>query len=239
MAGGVRFSASKPNLAPLPQAGRALGKAQLRAANKAVDRASRVGQRRVRQTMKAMGLGKLERVVGHSSSLKKGVRTDRPWGVIFAKGQSKADDRGAGALDAYSEGAIITPKANLFGTGWLWIPQPAIPKRIRRYKATPALYNHSPLVHSIGPLIFIKISSNRANLIVKKVKVSPKTGRAKALGVRKPRTGIVQDSIIAFKGIKITRRMKRFDQKVIMRLASQLVPKYVGEELDAELSRRP
>lgn len=236
--GPVRFSASKPNLGPLRLHGRKLHRVQIRAAQKAVHRASKLGQSRVRMAMKAAGLGKLEKVVGHKSSLMEGHEDTRPWGVIYAKGQSRSDDRGAGALEAYSEGAVIRPKDSLFGAGWLWIATPAIPKRIRRFKSTPALYNRSPLVTSIGPLVFRRIASNRALLVVKKVKVSPKTGRAKALGPRKPRKGtLVKESVVAFVGIKITRRMRRFNQRQLMKLAAQMVPKFQGEEQDRLMSR--
>lgn len=234
----IRFRASKPNCSILIQDGRRINQQHMRAAAKATHRAGKLGQRRTRQAMVAAGLGKLEKVVGFDSSFQSGGANGqlRPWAVIYAKGQSRQDDRGAGALESYSEGAVIHP-SYLFGSGWLWIPTRAIPKRINRFRATPALYNRSNLVASIGPLVFIQKSSNKAVLVVKNVKVSVKTGRAKALGVRRPRTAKIEKSVVAFVGIKITRRMKRFDQRQIMRLASTMVPQFIGEELRGEQSR--
>lgn len=233
MANGIRISATKPNLSILVQDGRRINQANMRAANRATHRAGKAGHARTRQAIVAAGLGKLEKVVGFDSSFKHDGAAGqlRPWAVIYAKGQSKTDDRGAGALESYSEGALIQPNY-MFGSGWLWIPTTAIPKRINRFKATPALYNRSSLVSTIGPLVFRQVASNRAVLVVKKVKVSPKTGRAKAMGVRRPRKGtIVKESVVAFVGIRMTRRWKRFDQRQIMRLAQTLVKRFVGEEL--------
>lgn len=233
-----RIRATKPNLALLRQDGRAFVRAQFKAAHRAVDRASQVGHRRVRMAMKMAGLGKLDRVVAHSSSLKKQRTNSRhPWGLVYARGQNRPDSRGAGALEIYSEGGVIAPKNTLFGTGWLWIPTNRIPKRIRGYKPTPALYNRSPLVSSIGPLVYKRIASHRAILTVRRVTVSPKTGRAKAAGKRRPRTRIAMPEIVAFVGIRITRRAKRFDQHAIMRAAGRLVPRYMNEELLIALSR--
>lgn len=239
VSGPIRISATKPNLSVLKADGRRINKEHMRAGAKAIHRAGKLGFRRTRQKIVAVGLGKLEKVVGFDSSFQSGGAAGqlRPWAVIYAKGQSKADDRGAGALEAYSEGAVITPNPSLFGTGWLWIPTTAIPKRINRFRATPARYNHSSLVSSIGPLVFRRIASNRAILVVKNVKVSVKTGRAKALGKRRPRTARVEKSVVAFVGIKITRRMKRLDQRQIMRLASTLVPRFIAEDLSGQRSR--
>lgn len=232
----VRIRVKKPNLAVLREDGRRLDRRQIRAAQRAVDRSSRLGQARVKNQIRAVGLGRLEKVVGHSSSLKKGDRGRHPWGVIFAKGQNDPDDRGAGALEAYSEGAVIVPKMSLWG-GWLWIPTNRIPKRVRRYKITPALYNRSGLVQSIGPLIFKRISRNKAILVIRRVSLSPKTGRAKAMGNRKTRTRIPMAEVVAFVGIKLTRRSKRFDQVQIMRLAAQMVPKFMDEDMALSRSR--
>jgi hypothetical protein len=234
----LRLKASRPTLGTLRQDGRRLDRALQKATHRAVDKASKAGHKRVQARMRAAGLGKLDRAVGHSSSLKKGARGGKnAWGAIYAKGQKRADDRGAGALEAYSRGATITPRADLFGSDWLWIPQPAIPKRIRRFKATPALYNRSPLVASIGKLHYIRISATRAKLVVRKVTLSPKDGRAKKAGKRAPRTRIPMKEVVAFVGIKITRRGKRSDQHQIMRLASQMVPWLTEKELADILSR--
>lgn len=228
----IRLKATKPNLAPLKSDARQLDRDLIGATHRAVDRASRLGQKRVQQAMVAAGLGKLSKVVGQTSSLKKGDKTSRnAWGAIYAKGQTRSDDRGAGALDIYSTGGSIRPDMSLFGTGWLWIPTNRVPRRINRYRTTPALYNRSSYVNSIGPLIFKQIASNRAILVIRKVTVSPKNGRAKAMGKRAPRIRIPMKEVVAFVGIRVTRRMKRFDQHDIMRLASSMVPSLVEREM--------
>ena len=221
----LRIKATKPRLGDLARDGRRLHGALRKAAARAVDRASKTGQKRVQAKIRGAGLGKLDRVVGHTSSLKKGERGGKnPWGAIYAKGQKKSDDRGAGALEAYTAGATIRPRADLFGSGWLWIPTNAVPKRIRRFKTTPALYNRSPYATTIGKLLFKRIASNRAILVIQNVTVSPKNGRAKAMGKRKTRTRVPMKEIVAFVGIRLTRRARRVDQKAVMRLAAQLVP---------------
>lgn len=236
----LRLKASRPTLGTLSQDGRRLDRALQKATHRAVDKASRAGHRRVQAKMKAAGLGKLDRAVGHTSSLKKGARGGKnAWGAIYAKGQGKADNRAAGALEAYSQGVTIKPRATLFNMGneWLWIPQAAIPKRIRRFKATPALYNRSPLVATIGKLHYKRIAANKALLVIRKVTLSPKTGQAKKAGKRAPRTRIPMKEVIAFVGIRITRRGKRFDQHQIMRLAADMVPGLTEKELADILSR--
>lgn len=233
------LKATKPNTGPIRQLGRNLDMFQQRAAALAVDKATRLGHKRTQLAMIAAGLGKLNKAVGWTSSFQKGQRTGRnPWGAIYAKGQARDDDRGAGALEAYSEGATITPGNDMFGTGWLWIATPAVPKRDGRgYRMTPALYNRSAHAGTIGKLIFKQISSNRAILVIRNVTVSPKTGRAKAAGPGKTRTRIPMREVVAFVGIKVTRRMKRFDQRQIARLASMLVTGFAEQELNAMLSR--
>jgi hypothetical protein len=228
----IKLGVTKPNLAPLREDGRRLDRALIRAAHVATDTASRAGQKRIRMAMDSANLGKLGKVVGQTSSLKKGERGSRnAWGSVYARGQTREDDRGAGALDIYSEGGTIEPTAQLYGPSWLWISTPAIPKRIRRFKTTPALYNRSPYVSSIGPLIFKQISPNRAILVIRRVTISPKTGRAKAMGKRKTRTRVPMKEIVAFVGIKRTRRTKRFDHLQIMRLAADLLPGLVDREV--------
>lgn len=228
----VRFR--RANLARMRADGRRYDIALRRANQRAVNKATETAQKRVRGAIRAAGLGKLDRVVGMTSSLKKGERDARnAWGAIYAKGKM---DRGAGALESYSRGMTIRPRADLFQTGWLWIPQRTIPRTIRRFRTTPALYNRSSYATTIGPLVFRQIASNRALLVIKRVTVSVKNGRARRAGKRALKQGTARE-IVAFVGIRQTRRSKRFDKDQIVRLASQMVPDLTARELELILSQ--
>src|SRR3546814_18797957 len=106
--------------------------------------------------------------------------------AIYAKGAR--DGRAVQALEAYSKGVTI----RAVNGEWLAFATSAIPARVGRKKITPKLYNNSGLATSIGKLIFRKVKQNLALLVVRKVSLSPKTGRAKALGPRGTRTRAAQ-----------------------------------------------
>lgn len=199
----------------------------------AVDRASKMGQQRVQAKMRQVGLGRLANAVGHTSSKRKGRSGEgrNAWGVIFARGGDQS--LAGGALESYSRGATIRPS----NQNWLWFQTSSIPRRVAGKRTTPARYNASGLATSIGKLDFKQISANRALLIIKNVTVSPKNGRAKAMGKRAPRTRIPMKEIVAFVGIRWTRRAKRFDQNDIMSAAAALVPKYMAEEMNSILAK--
>ena len=228
----LRMDVKGPPKGAIARQGVKVAAAQRKAIHNAVDRASKIGQRMVQQKMKAAGLGRLPNAVGHTSSRKKGRLDQRTaWGVIFARGGDES--RAGGALEAYSRGAGIKPR----NTEWLWYETKAIPRRVGRRRITPALYNRSGVVTSIGPHQFRRISAGRAQLFIRNVSLSPKTGRAKAMGKRKTRTRIPVKEIVAFVGIKWTRRAKRFDQNQIMEEANKLVPVFIPEEMEGLLSR--
>ena len=229
----LRLKVTRPPKGAIEKQGLRVEAAQQRAAHYAVDRASSEGHKTVRHRMRSVGLGKLGNAVGHTSSLKKN-RTDRrsAWGVIFAKGGD--DSRAGGALEAYSHGATIRPKDQ----EWLWFSTTAIPRRVGRHRMTPARYNRSGFATSIGPLKFKRTGRNSALLVIENVTVSPKNGRAKRAGKRAPRTRIAMKEVVAFVGIRWTKRAKRFDQNQTMAAASSLVPKLMQEEMDRLLARR-
>lgn len=206
--------------------------AEKRATHIAVDRASALGQKRVRQKMRAVGLGRLANAVGHTSSKRKNRMSDRnAWGVIFAKGGD--DSLAGGALESYTRGSTIRPVEQ----EWLWFQTSAVPRRINGRRMTPGRYAKSGLETTIGRLIPIRISANRMLLVIRNVTLSPKNGRARAMGKRRPRTRIPVKEVTAFIGIRWTRRAKRLDQNEIMALAAQLVPQYQIEEMDRILAR--
>lgn len=177
--------------------------------------------------MRGVGLGKLDQAVGFTSAQRKGQRDRTPYAAIFAKGGDES--RAGGALEAYSRGTTI----RTINGEWLAYATEAVPKRIGRRKITPALYNRSGLVGSIGKLIFRKINPNLALLVLRKVSLSPKTGQAKALGKRAPRTRIVPEKdVVAFVLIRQTRRAKRFDKDIEVSLESRRTPLYMKRWLD-------
>src|SRR3546814_15871710 len=88
----------------------------------------------------------------------------------------------------------------------------SIPARVGRKKITPKLYNNSGLATSIGKLIFRKVNPNLALHVVRKVSLSPKTGRAKALSTRGTRTRIdPEKNTVAFDTIRQTTRANAWD----------------------------
>jgi hypothetical protein len=195
----------------------------------ASDRASREGQKALRDKMSAVRLGRLGNAIGQTSTLRKGDKGGKPYGVLFARGGDKS--RAGGALESYSRGARIEPN----DAEWLWIAQPPVPKKIGRKRTTPALFMQSGLMGSIGKLEFRPLGvvkgEERALLIIKKVSVSPKTGRAKAMGPRGTRTRIPVNEVVAFVGIRITIRAKRFDKDVTLMPVARGMPKWAAEEL--------
>jgi len=207
---------------------------QLKAvAHVAIDRATTSAKNDTRQRITAAGLGRLAGAVGSMSSLQRrklggGVAT----GVIFARG--KTDSRANQALLAYSEGASIFPTS---GKRWLAFPTKAVPRRVGRgRKMTPAIYNASGLVQSIGKLVFIPVSAKEALLVARKVNVSRRTGRAKAYAGRTPR-GSDRKDVVAFVLIKFTLRAQRFSQRAIMMRAQRLVPTFAAEEQASRSAR--
>lgn len=225
----MKIEVTAPDLRDIRAQGRLLARAEHKAMHVAVDRATTAGHKRVRQAMRSVGLGRLGNAVGATSSERKRRRDkDNAWGVVFAKGGP--DSRAAGALDAYSNGATIRGR----NVQWLAIATRALPKRIGRFRMTPQRYEAagSPL----GPLVFKRLSANRAILIAQgDMTVSRKTGRAKRATGRKTRTRVAVRDVVAFVLIKETKRAKRFDQKQIMRLAADLIPKFMGEEMESAL----
>jgi hypothetical protein len=204
---------------------------QLRRAEiRATHRASKEAQVAVQEKIRSVGLGKLYKAVGQTSTQAQGDNGADPYGVIFAKGGDESS--GGGTLESYSRGSVIRP---LPGGTWLAIPTAAVPKYISiggaRRRLTPELYLQSGLMSSIGILEFRPLGPDKAIWVIRRVSVSPKTGRAKALGPGRTRTRIVQKEIIAFIGIRVTTRAQRFDHVATVGFYGRRVPQYIEEEL--------
>lgn len=237
MAAPISFRVKRSRPGAASAFGRRVAAAERRAALVATDRASKLAQTRVRMKMGAVGLGRLGNAVGQTSALKKGNagagRTGAAWGVIFARGGD--DSLAGGALQAYSRGTVITAK----NVEWLAFQTNAIPRRVGRFRMTPARYRSSGFATSIGELVFKRIAPNRAILVIRNVSLSPKNGRARKLGPRPTRTRIPVKEVVAFVLIKQTKRAKRFDHVDIVRLASTFMPRYIEETMTDVLSRGP
>lgn len=217
---------TRPDFSRLRGEAKAFGRAHRLAAVDATDLAGSRAQRRVQAKMRAAGLGNLSRAVGFTSAKRKRQLDRTPYAAIYAKGGDES--RAGGALEAYSRGATIRAQ----NSEWLAYATDAVPKRVGRRKMTPKLYNSSGLVGSIGKLVFRKVKPNLALLVLRKVSLSAKTGQARALGKRAPRTRIVPEKdVVAFVLIKQTRRAKRFDKDLEVGYESRRVPDYIARIL--------
>lgn len=231
----MTFVARTPNIRREIAKGRVgLSRDLRRAAIVATDRASREGRVELQARIRSVGLGKLGNAVGQTSTKRRGGAGD-PYGVWFARGGDNS--LAGGALEAYSRGTTIRP----VNGNWLWIPTKAIQRRIRigsgRYRLTPARWIGSALEQTVGKLVFRLLSPTRAILVVQNVSISTRTGRAKAPGKRRSKTQIPTKEIIAFTGIKVTRRAKRFDKDQIAQAWSRRVPGFIADELDSPAPR--
>lgn len=201
----------------------------------ASNRAAVTAKRQMRAAMSAVGLARLGQAIGATSDLDKGRGVYRRGqgfsasGILFLRSRS---ERTIGTLEAYTEGADITPKTG----GWLWIAQPDIPTRAGKYRMTPARYNATGLDVRIGPLRFVRgISRNVAYLVVDDTSVDAfgRPGRA----LRKTKTGKVRKGrvekkfLVAFVGIRRTARTARVDPRAILRAAQRDMGTYIETRL--------
>lgn len=226
----LRFTTSKPDFTPLRREAARLKKLHDRAALEVTDLAIQKAHKHVQAKMRSVGLGRLDRAVGWTSAKRKGQRDRTPYGVIFAKDGDES--LAGGALEAYSRGTTISPKNG----NWLAVPTAAAPRLVnaggKRRRLTPARWEAAGLNQKIGRLIFRQINSNLALLVVRRVSLSPKSGQAKALGKRAPRTRIVpQGDTVVFVLIRQTRRAKRFDKDEIIAFYARRMPDYMARTL--------
>lgn len=230
----LRFSATVPDLKELRREMQGVRSLNRRAAFEVTEIASKKAQRHVQAAIRGAGLGKLDKAVGQTSALKKRQRDRTPYGVIFAK----SGDRSEGALAAYSTGAIIYPK---YGS-WLAFPTDAVPRMVsihgRRERLTPSAWVAAGMNQKVGKLIFKPVSSRLAVLVVRKVSLSPKTGRAAKLGKGRPRTRVVPEKdVVVFILIRRTVRIRRFNHVAIIKIYADRMPDYMRRTL-ASYERR-
>jgi hypothetical protein len=191
----------------------------------ATDQAARDLQQALKRTIRSVGLGRLGGAVGYTSAKRKNQTQGKPYGVVYARGGDES--LAGGALESYSRGSTI--RAN--NKKWLAFATDALPRKVGRYRLTPELYVKSGLGSSIGKLEFRPIDANHAVLVIKRVTLHPKTGRAKKAGVRAPRTRIAAKEIVAFVLIRETRRAQRFDKDAIAFKVALNMPHYMAVAL--------
>lgn len=230
-----RVAIRVPDVAKVLGVGRTRYERDLRTAClNATDQASKDAQRDLQERIRAVGLGRLSGAVGQTSTKKRRSANDSDniYGAIYARGGD--DSLGGGALEAYSQGAVIRPGP---GRSYLAIPTAAVQRYIsaglgRRFRLTPGIFNISQLTSKIGKLEFRPLPNGNALLLIKNVTVSPKDGRALRAGKGRSRTRIHQKEVVAFVLIRETRRTKRFDKDAIVRIRAQQMPDYIQNEMD-------
>lgn len=231
----IRFRVIMPNMRLTRRSYEASIDRLGRAAGIATDWAAQGMQRDFRADMRQARLGGLAnsvRMVSDHKRRKVGRLSQNPQfkagGMVY---MDKRNPRTTGTYEAYSEGAKIVPRKGRF----LWIATDEIPKRVGRFRMTPERYNNSGLTRRIGELEFIEGKhSGEALLIVRNVTVQSKLGYGKAK--RHSRAGKVgkgrekKDFIVAFIGIRQTKRARRIQPKDIFRKWAARVPFRIERE---------
>lgn len=194
----------------------------------ATDASARAGVREIRSQMQAAGLGRLGNAIGATSDMemRRGVhRRADGWsasGVVFVRSRS---ERTRGAIEAYTQGATITPRRGR----WLWVPTDDIQRLVGskrdRKRLTPALWSSSGLDTKIGPLVPAKGAGGQPLLIVRDVGLSLAGKRGSARSLTKsgrPRKGqTARAFVVAFYAIPSTSRAARVSLRQIMRAEQQ------------------
>lgn len=232
----MRFTEKQPDLRRLDQAFRDLDARTTRISGDVNDRKTREAHNRQRQAMKTVQLGGLSNAV----KAQVGRGTDRrgnpnAFGVIFI--DDGDDSRAAGAIEAYTEGATISPVKG----PWLWYQTDKLartsklPTGGKRGRLTPERY--AKMGNPLGPLRFARLSPRFAKLYVDVADVAVKTGRATRPGKRMSRNKVRMQRVTLFYGIKQTRRARRYDPQRISRQAHGEIPAEIARDMAAAFNR--
>lgn len=236
----MRVTITGPSRSDVARLEQTLRRRMEAAALAASDRGGRIAFDKTRAAMAGAGLGRLGNAIGRTSDLAKGRgvyrQSDRfsASGVVYVKGKS---ERTAGAIEAYTQGANITPRRG----GWLWIASADLQKRVKGgFRMTPAQYRAKGFEAKIGPLVSItgRNTSERL-LIVRNITVST-DGRANPRSL--PKTGRVRagrqqvEQFVAFIGIRSTSRQARVNPIAIAQEVQRQLPGLIGDELDKNRS---
>lgn len=208
------------------------------AALKATHRAAELAKSKIRAEMGGAGLGRLGQAIGATSDLRKGRVYREPDGGFSASGVvfiRSGSERTRGAIEAYTQGANITPKKS----PWLWFPSDDIQRLVGsgkdRRRLTPELWSERGLDSKIGPLVRIK-SVNGHPLLVVQTGAIAMSGRNRSLrgrlkNGRAPRGYANRDFVVAFIGIPFTSRAARLSIPRIAREVRAELPRFFTEAL--------
>jgi len=170
------------------------------------------GKTRVREAMAAAGLGRLGQAIAGESDKTLHMRADG-FSASARFYVRTRNDRTRGAIEAYTEGAEITPVRSR----WLWIPtdntQRVIGSGKNRRRLTPAGWREAGLDRKIGPLVMIKSVNGLPLLAVESVGVNLSGQKPSAKSLRKngmPRKGQTRkELVVMFVAIPRTARSAR------------------------------
>lgn len=206
-----------------------------------VDKAGRDALGDHRSRMKATGMGKLERAIGYTSSLKKGRTSDDfAWASIHIRGDN---ERTVGAIESYtrSGGTTIRP---VHGK-WLWYPTGRVPRTMINKVIDPktgklkssrsrygrAAWKGSALETKVGELEFIPFRPNLVFLVIRNVTLDRNKRNARRATGGRLRTRYRKPFIIAFIGIRVTRRAQRYDSRAPARRQQEQMPSLLRQSL--------
>lgn len=191
-------------------------------------------KQRTRNKIKSVGLGRLSRAVGTSSSTKvrRTKQGESAFGVIFARGNESS--RANQALLAYTEGARILPTG---GRKWLAYPTKAAGRLIRKQLPSTGRgrrfgnFRNRPRITGLKTR-FVPINNKRAMIVLDDALVNGKTGRAKPFGKRTPKGSVRKKYVVLFWLIRFTTRAARFSQHDITKAGSERIPFYAAQYLN-------
>lgn len=210
-----------------------------RAALEATKTAARRAVLRIRDDMRAAGLGRLGNALGNSSDLeKRGTVYQRGQGfsasgVVFIRSKS---ERTRGAIASYTQDN--TEIAPVRGR-WLWIPTDAMVrvagKGAGRQRVTPGNWSQLGLDTKVGPLKYLKSVNGWPLLAVENVGVSAAGKARSARPLNKKgmaRKGQVKkELLVCFIAIPRTSRKGRIDVPAILKSIAGELPALFNEAL--------
>ena len=215
------------------------------AALRLTDRGATMVKDRLRKEMAAAGLGKLGMAISSGSDLKKSGTVHARGGGWSASGWvyiRSGSQRTQGAIEAYTQGATITPKNP---SGLLWFPTDDIMRMARvplpssagnaraNVRLTPRLWDRTYAAR-FGPLVRLRLHG-RDVLVVRNATLSlagkPRSLRPLTKRGKVPKGQVAREFVIAFIGIPNTTRAARVDPKQI---AQQVVTE-LGRQIGLDL----
>ncbi|MGE4305267.1 MAG: hypothetical protein AB7E24_14700 [Novosphingobium sp.] len=205
-----------------------------RASVRTVGTVAQRGRSMIRQGMAGASLGRLGNAIGSNADetvIRRGAGEFSTSARFFTRSRS---ERTLGALEAYTQGAQITPSRGR----WLWIPTDNIPRVSKRQRLSPAMWRANGFDKKIGPLIMLKSVNGHPLLAIENVGVDLSGRKRSAKSLKKsgaPRKRQVRkELVIAFVGIPRTARAARINLTSILESARAEMPAILSSELAKE-----